>query len=123
MRYMMLVYSTAGPDGISPEEQARISAGHRKVMTEATEKGVLIGAEPLAPVTTATTVRMQNGKPVVFDGPFAETKEHLAGFYIMECGNLDEAIEWAAKMPTACYGGGGCIEIRPMRFQPAVANG
>jgi hypothetical protein len=112
------VYSTEGPDGLDPEESARISAGHRKVMDEATRKGILIGAEPLAPTSTATTVRMQNGKPLVTDGPFAETKEHLAGYYIMDCDNLDEAIEWASKIPTQCQGRQGCIEIRPLRLQP-----
>jgi hypothetical protein len=122
MRYMMLVYSTEGPDGLTPEENARISGGHRQVMDEATRKGVLVGAEPLAPTSTATTVRMQNGKALVSDGPFAETKEHLAGYYIIDCENLDEAIEWAAKIPTACQGYEGCIEIRPMRWQPARAE-
>jgi hypothetical protein len=87
------------------------------VIGEATRKGVLVGAEPLAPTTTATTVRHENGKVLVTDGPFAETKEHLAGYYIIECENLDEAIEWAAKIPTACQGRAGCIEIRPMRWQ------
>jgi hypothetical protein len=114
MRYMMLVYSTEPPDGLRPEEAERIASGHRRVMDEATRKGVLIGAEPLAPTSTATTVRMQNGKALVTDGPFAETKEHLAGYYIIECENLDEAIEWAAQIPTACRGADGCIEIRPM---------
>ena len=118
MRYMMLVYSTEGPDGLAPEEAERIGTGHRKVIEEATRKGVLIGAEPLAPTSTATTVRVQNGKALVIDGPFAETKEHLAGYYIIDCENLDEAIEWAAKIPTACQGTQGCIEIRPMRWQP-----
>ena len=118
MRYMMLIYSTEGPDGLAPEEAERIRAGHQKVMSEATRKGVLIGAEPLAPTSTATTVRLENGKVLVTDGPFAETKEHLAGYYIIECENLDEAIEWAAKIPTTCQGGPGCIEIRPMRWQP-----
>ena len=117
MRYMMLVYSTEGPDGLAPEEAERIRAGHEKVIGEATRKGVLIGAEPLAPTSTATTVRHENGKVLVTDGPFAETKEHLAGYYIIECENLDEAIEWAAKIPTACQGREGSIEIRPMRWQ------
>jgi hypothetical protein len=117
MRYMMLVYSTEDPDGMASEEAERIRAGHAKVIGEATRKGVLIGAEPLAPTTTATTVRHENGKVLVTDGPFAETKEHLAGYYIIECENLDEAIEWAAKIPTACQGRSGSIEIRPMRWQ------
>ena len=117
MRYMLLVYSTEPPEGLRPEEAERIRSGHARVMDEATKKGVLFGAEPLASASTATTVRMQNGKALVTDGPFAETKEHLAGYYILECENLDEAIEWAAKIPTECQGGPGCIEIRPMRLQ------
>jgi hypothetical protein len=126
MRYMMLVYSTEGPDGLAPEEAEQIRAGHAKVIAEATRKGILIGAEPLAPTSTATTVRTQNGQALVTDGPFAETKEHLAGYYIMDCQDLDEAIEWAAKIPTECQGRQGCIEIRPMRWQPeraAAPNG
>lgn len=122
MRYMMLVYSSEGPDGLPREEMERISNGHRKVMEEATRKGTLVSAAPLAPVATATTVRMRDGKALVSDGPFAETKEHLAGYYIIDCENLDEAIEWASKIPTSCFGDGGCIEIRPMRFQ-AASNG
>src|SRR5690348_3047066 len=115
MRYMMLVYSSAPPEGLSPEETLQIRDGHWKVLQEATRKGVLIAAEPLAPISTATTVRTHNGQTLVTDGPFAETKEHLAGFYIIDCQNLDEAIEWAAKIPTKCQGGEGCIEIRPLR--------
>src|SRR6516162_10627921 len=118
MRYMMLVYSTEGPDGLPAEEAARITAGHGKVIEEATRKGILVGAEPLAPTSTATTVRVHNGKALVTDGPFAETKEHLAGYYILDCENLDEAIEWAKKIPTACKGGQGCVEIRPIADIP-----
>jgi len=125
MRYMMLVYSTLAPDGLTPQEAEQIKSGHRRVMDEAARRGVLIGAEPLAPVSSATTVRMRDGKAMVTDGPFTETKEHLAGYYIMECANLDEAIEWAAQIPTACHGNEGCIEIRPMpglppRTQPSL---
>ena len=75
------------------------------------------GGNALQPTPTAKTVRVRNGKDQITDGPFAETKEHLAGYYIMNCENLDEAIEWAARMPTACQGAEGCIEIRPMRWQ------
>ena len=120
MRYMMLVYSTEPPDGLSPEEAVEISAAHWQVMQEATRKGVLQGAEPLAPTSTATTVRVNHGKTLVTDGPFAETKEHLAGYYIIECENLDEAIEWAAKIPTRCRGGDGCIEVRPLPGLPRL---
>ena len=70
------------------------------------------------PTATATTVRVNGGKPLVTDGPFAETKEQLAGYYILDCEDLDEAIAWAARIPTACKGGEGCIEIRPIMGLP-----
>lgn len=114
MRYMMLIYSREVEGGLSPEELQQLKAGHRAVMQDAAGKGILQGAEPLSPTSTATTVRMQNGKPLITDGPFAETKEQLAGYYILDCENLDEAIEWAARIPTVCKGEEGCIEIRPL---------
>ena len=119
MRYMMLIYTKETESGPTPEEAAQIKAAHYTVIQEATRKGVFQGAEPLAPTTTATTVRVQNGKSLITDGPFAETKEQLAGYYILDCENLDEAIEWAAKIPTACKGGQGCIEVRPLPGLPA----
>ncbi len=119
MQYMMLIYTKETESGPTREEAEQVKAAHRAVMQEATRKGVLRGAEPLAPTTTATTVRVQDGKSLIIDGPFAETKEQLAGYYILDCENLDEAIEWAAKIPTACKGGEGCIEIRPMPGLPA----
>ncbi len=122
MRYMMLIYSKENPQGMTPEEGRQLRAAHRRVMEEGVAKGVLRGAEPLSPTTTATTVRMHDGKAIVTDGPFAETKEQLAGYYIIDCENLDEAIEWAAKIPTCCKGGEGCIEIRPMPGLRAVSE-
>jgi hypothetical protein len=119
MRYMMLIYSKETEGGMTREEADGIKSAHWAVMQEATQKGVLRGAEPLAPTATATTVRVHNGKPLITDGPFAETKEQLAGYYILDCENLNDAIEWAAKIPTACKGGEGCIEIRPM---PGIAG-
>jgi hypothetical protein len=71
-----------------------------------------LGGEALAPTHTATTVRVRNGKVTAVDGPFAETKEQLAGFYAIEAHDLDEAIEFASKIPPARY---GTIEVRPMR--------
>jgi hypothetical protein len=119
MRYMMLIYSREeSPGGRDPDEIERTRSAHWKVIDEATRKGVFLGAEPLAPIITATTVRMQDGKALVTDGPFAETKEQLAGYYMLECENLDEAIEWAAKIPVTCRGREGCIEIRPMPGLP-----
>lgn len=118
MRYMMLIYSRETEAGPTPAQACEIMEGHRAAMLEASSKGVLLGAEPLAPTSTATTVRMQDGRPLITDGPFAETKEHLAGYYILECQNLDEAIEWAAKIPSSCKGGEGCVEIRPLPGLP-----
>jgi len=117
MHYMLLIYTNE--DAVareSVEEMARVREGHRAVMTEAAGRGILKGADPLQPTSTATTVRVQDGKLLVTDGPFAETKEQLAGYYILDCKNLDDAIDWAAKIPTACGGREGCIEIRPLRL-------
>jgi hypothetical protein len=118
MRYMMLIYSKEMEGGMPPGEDEQLRAAHWAVMDAASRKGILLGAEPLSPTSTATTVRMQDGKPLITDGPFAETKEQLAGYYILDCENLDEAIEWAARIPTACRGRSGCIEIRPMPGLP-----
>ena len=119
MRYMFLVYSReADFAGASPQDLERIRAGHWAVMDETRTRGSLLAADPLQPTAMATTVRAENGRPIVLDGPFAETKEQLAGYYILECKDLDEAIEWAAKIPTGCRGGEGCIEIRPIAAIP-----
>ncbi|MDE3178654.1 MAG: YciI family protein, partial [Acidobacteriota bacterium] len=77
------------------------------------DRGVFRGAEPLQPVSMATSVRTSAGKVIVTDGPFAETKEQLGGYYILDCKDLDEALEWAAKIPI-CGEGGGCVEVRPI---------
>ena len=121
MRYMLLVYSReADRARMTPEQGREITAGHWEVMNETTKRGILRGAEPLKPTSTATTVRVRDGKPLITDGPFAETKEQLAGYYILDCKDLNEAIEWAAKIPTACQGGEGCIEIRPIAEVPRM---
>lgn len=115
MRYMLLIYSREGDMAkMTPEEGAKISTAHRAVMVETAKEGIFRGAEPLKSTTSATTVRFQNDKPMITDGPFAETREQLAGYYILDCKDLDEAIRWAEKIPTACKGGEGCIEIRPI---------
>jgi len=118
MRYMFLIYSREREFAeASAADMEQVKAGHFAVMDE-TRKGVFQAGEPLQPTATATTVRKENGKPLVLDGPFAETKEQLAGYYILDCDNLDEAIEWAKKIPTACKGNEGCIEIRPIAEIP-----
>ena len=120
MRYMFLIYSReTDMAGMTPADMEALKAAHWAVMDETRAKGIFHGAEPLHPTATATTVRMDGGKPLVTDGPFAETKEQLAGYYILDCKDLDEAITWAARIPTACKGGAGCVEIRPIMALPA----
>jgi hypothetical protein len=118
MRYLLMIYSQERAGGPPPEDIDGIKSAHCAVMTEASQKGVLLGVEGLKPTSMATSVRMKNGTPIITDGPFAETKEQLAGFYMMECKDLDEAIEWAKRIPTACKGADGCIEIRPIADLP-----
>jgi hypothetical protein len=114
MRYIMLVYSCED-EAATPEELKAVGAGHAAVMTETSRRGIFRAADPLQSTATATTVRIENGKTLITDGPFAETKEQLAGYYILDCQDLDEALAWAAKIPTGCRGGIGCIEVRPIR--------
>jgi hypothetical protein len=114
MRYMFLIYSRETPDGLAPDQADHLRAAHRAVIEDATQKGALVGVDALLPTTMATTVRMNGGKAITTDGPFAETKEQLAGYYILDCQDLDEAIDWAARIPSACKGENGCIEIRPV---------
>ena len=106
MKYLCLVYLAKDKwDAVPDRECANCGAGFRA-------SGVLIAAEPLHPVETATTVRVRNGKVSITDGPFAETKEQLAGFYLVEARDLNEAIQMASKIPPARE---GSIEVRPVR--------
>ena len=90
---------------------ATMAEAYGRLTEEMRAAGVFRAGEGLQPVTTATTVRVPNGERIVTDGPFAETKEQLAGFYVLECPDLDAAIEWAAKIPGAQS---GCVEVRPV---------
>jgi len=122
MRYMFLVYSSETPEGPSADEVEYLIRTHGAVMADARHKGVLIGCDALKRTETATTVRSRDGKAIVLDGPFAETKEQLAGYYVLECRDLDEAVEWAKRIPTSCQGDRGSIEIRPVAEQHDPAN-
>ena len=106
MKYLCLVYMEAAKLHAVPDREcADCGAGLR-------DSGVLIAAEALQPIETATTVRVRNGKVSITDGPFAETKEQLAGFYLIEARDLNEAIQVAAKIPPARE---GSVEVRPVR--------
>jgi len=106
MKYLCLVYLEKDKWHAVPDREC---AGCGSRMQA---RGVLLAAEPLHPVETAATVRVRNGKVSVVDGPFAETKEHLAGFYLIEARDLNEAISLASQIPPARE---GSIEVRPVR--------
>jgi hypothetical protein len=119
MKYIMLIYRNEQDlDALTPEQRQRTVEAAWAVIDEANRRGVLVGVSPLEPISSATTIRHDGDKVLVSDGPFAETKEQLAGYYILECKDLDEAIAWATKIPN-CGGARGCIEIRPLRDLPA----
>ena len=121
MLYMMLIYTTEGDrNAMLPEEAQKIREGHAAVMDETRKRGILVAVNGLGRTNTATTVRTNNGKVLATEGPFAETKEQLAGYYVLDCEDLNEAIAWAARIPTACGGSCGSIEIRHLHEFPDV---
>ena len=112
MRYMLLICTDENAmAALSPEEGAQMMARYGAFGEEMARRGVLQGGERLRPTTDATTVQVRNGEVLVADGPFAETKEQVGGFYIVDCKDLDEAVEVAAKVPAA---GHGTVEVRPI---------
>ena len=112
MRYALLIYANEQDWATQTEEQSQAQfQGYMAFTKDIVDRGIRQAGEALQPTSTATTVRVKNGETVTTDGPFAETKEQLGGFYIVECKDLDEAIEVAAKIPDAR---GGSIEVRPV---------
>jgi hypothetical protein len=116
MRYIMLIYVNEKDwEAKSAEERARVMEGHHSLDADLAKAGKLKGCDALQPIRTATTVRVRDGKTLVSDGPFAETKEQLGGFYLVEARDLDDAIAIASRIPPA---GWGSIEIRPIWESP-----
>ena len=112
MEYMLLIYSDeAIEQGMSDAERQEMMAAYGSFTEELNAAGVNRGGAPLQSIATATTVRAPGGGVTTTDGPFAETKEQLGGYYLIDCENLDQAIEWAAKIPSARW---GSIEVRPV---------
>jgi hypothetical protein len=112
MQYALTIYEDqSGWSDLPPEQPRATSAAYGKLTEDMRAAGVFRAGEGLQPAATATTVRVPNGERLVTDGPFAETKEQLGGFYVLDCKDLDEALEWAAKIPTAKS---GCVEVRPV---------
>ncbi len=118
MQYMLLIYGDEKSwANMSEAEVKNVMAAYTNYSKELAASGALRGGSELAPVSTATTVRVRNGKVMTADGPFAETKEQLGGYYLIDVPNLDEAIKWAAKIPSALN---GSIEIRPQTENQAL---
>jgi len=110
LRYVLLIYGSESDYArMTQEERAALMQAHNTFANEVQKRGLLTGGAPLQPTSTATTVRVRNGKTLITDGPFAETKEQLAGLYVLNCKDLDEAIEMAVKIPDALI---GSVEIR-----------
>lgn len=117
MKYMLLVYMNE--QAMNAAERDQCYADSTKLTQKLHAEGRYIAASPLQPVATATSVRVREGKPIITDGPFAETREQLGGFYIIDAANLDEAIEVAGRIPPARK---GTIEIRPVMEIPGLPS-
>jgi hypothetical protein len=104
----------------TPEDVAAVFAAHGEFGEAAGKAGVFVGGDGLQPSATATTVRVRDGERLLTDGPYAETKEQLGGFYMLECKDLDEALAWAARIPEAKT---GVIEVRPVMIYEEMPGG
>jgi hypothetical protein len=112
MQYMLLIYNDPSVWQTMPEEQSRSMMGEYFTYTEELRgSGKFVAGDALQPTATATSVRVRSGETLTTDGPFAETKEVLGGYYLIDVESLDEALEWAAKIPGAKI---GTIEVRPV---------
>jgi hypothetical protein len=113
VKYMLLIYMT--DDAMNDAERQACYRESTQVAHDLNARGYYLAANPLQPASTATSVRVRNGKPLVTDGPFAETREHLGGYFLIDAPNLDEAIRVAARLPGARK---GTVEIRPVLELP-----
>jgi len=113
MQYMLLIYDDENKWATMTEEDGKALMGEYWAYTTALrDSGAFVAGDPLQPSRTATTVKLRDGERLVTDGPYAETKEQLAGYYLIDVPTLDEALEWGAKIPSARL---GTIEVRPVR--------
>ena len=112
MKYVLMIYTSESNDaGATPEQQAAVMAEYNVFTKQLNEHKAYLGGEALMPTSTATSVRVRDGKRAITDGPFAETTEQLGGFYIIEAPDLNGAIEAATMCPGAKY---GSVELRPV---------
>jgi len=115
VRYLLLIYNTESPT-TEPQASPETTATYNAFTRDLQERGILEAGEALHPTSAATTVRVRDGETIATDGPFAETKEALGGFYLLKARDLDEAIELAARIPASRT---GSVEIRPIwEFAP-----
>lgn len=108
MKYMLLIYDAEVHGAEPPAEELQ---KWFDVTAEMQKEGIMVAGDALQPTPTATTVRARNGRTVTSDGPFAETKEQLGGYYLIDVPDLDEAVRWAGKLPNV---GRGSVEVRPV---------
>jgi hypothetical protein len=112
MRYLLLLYGEpVRPETLTPEQWQGVVDDHATFHRELTEAGALVDSSPVAPPAEARTLRTRSGEQLVVDGPFAETKEVLGGYYLIEAESLDAAVEWAKRLR---HDGDGSIEVRPL---------
>jgi len=111
MRYLLLIYAEEPTQAVPEQRMIEESAAYNEFTADIRSRGIFEAGEALVPTSSATTVRVKNGETVTTDGPFAETKEALGGFYLVNAKDLDEAIELAARIPAATH---GSIEVRPI---------
>jgi hypothetical protein len=118
MQVMALIYGDASRwDAFSADEREAVYAKYRAFSNDAREAGVMVGGAELASTRDATTVRVRDGEALVTDGPYAEVKEALGGYYLFECESMDEAVEYAARIPGAEH---GAVEVRPVFVDPSA---
>ncbi len=118
MKYMLLIYFDQAWDKLSLTERQQIYWGQMQLAQELTANGQYLGGHPLHPTSSATSVRVRDGNRLVTDGPFAETREQLGGYMLVDVKDLDEAIAIAARGPVARV---GTVEVRPVREGPPTA--
>ena len=120
MEYLALVYGKPDAwDAMPASARAAADAGYLAVARDAEAAGALVDAAELESTAAATSVRVRNGEAMITDGPYAEVKESLGGYYLFSCDSMEEAIAWAAKIPAAWHG--GAIEIRPIHVEEEAA--
>jgi len=120
MQYLLLIYASESEETkMNEAAMAKVLSEYHEFTQGIVQGGQFKGAERLRPVASASTVRVRNGKTVITDGPFAETREQLGGYYLIEAKNLDEAIAWGSRCPAT---GHGAVEVRPVWEMPAQAS-